>query len=143
MQLIFRSCTLALLFLVTACGAHKNMGEADFSMIVFGETGGVVGNAPQYGLSSEGLLLKTAVKEREPSIIRRISDEEMKVILRQLSETREVASFRQEPGNLNRKILIQRPESTLSYYWHLPDEQVPTEVLQLYNTLMTLLNGDQ
>lgn len=133
--------TLVLLTIFAgSCRTSKDsVSGPAFSMIAFGESGGVTGANSQYGLSKTGVLLQTPQGEQEPEMIGKISEEELEKISRMAEKTTSVESFRQEPGNLNRKLLIQVEGSYRNYYWHMPEDTIPTEVTSLYRALSRLV----
>ena len=111
------------------------VSKPTFSLVVFGETGGIVGTSPQYGLSGNGMLMKTATDNGEPEILGTLPQEKLKHIFYLVQEAKKVDEFRQETANLNRKIIIQADAQNKSYYWQMPDEGIPEPIKKLYSRL--------
>jgi len=133
--MIHRLVVISSLLVLWSCGGTKTISSPSFTLVVFGETGGVIGAGTQYGLSGNGMVMRTSSGNGEPEMLGSLKPEDMKHIYYLVQEAKKVDEFRMETANLNRKIIIQSDAENKSYYWKMPDDGVPEPVLKLYNRL--------
>lgn len=129
---------IAAAFLMVSCGSKPKNTASAFQLIVFGENGGVVGQGPQYGLSGDGVLIRSGLKGGDSQVLGQVSPDAFEEISKLVLQLKKVDDLRQETANLNRKVLIQSKSGNQSFYWHMPPEGVPAELLELYQQLSRL-----
>ena len=81
--------------------------------------------------------------KRKEEVDKIAAKQKLKEISKMASKAMEIKSFRQEPGNLNRKVLIQTGDTYYQYYWHMPEDTIAAEITGLYQELQNLVQNAQ
>lgn len=132
--------TLALLFLVTACGPQGVLYEYQDTKIVFGSGGGFTGQVSEYHLDARGNLKMIEGLSGKEVELGKVKKSDLKAIYKALDELDLSKINFNEPGNMY--YFLQEVQSPKSYKvtWGSPDHQTPQGVQELYDLLISSMN---
>lgn len=124
------------LFLI-GCSSQSVLHEYQGTDIVFGSGGGFTGRVSEYKLSSDGALeLNESIVENKVDL-QKLKKSSVKKIYSQLKEINFTSIDFNHPGNVYYFIKQSDGQSEHEVVWGDTDNEVPTEVRELYDLLVS------
>jgi hypothetical protein len=130
--------------LVVGCHSQKyTPADLNVRQLIFGNGGGFTGKIMQYILLESGQLFVNNLITQETIETRKISRQSAKQLFKRARNIEWSKHNFDHPGNIYYFVRLKEDRMIQEAIWGSTEHQVPEQIQQLYDQLLTFVSADQ